>query len=63
MIWKYRKNASEEAARELSRELEKPVKYCQLLLNRGLRGPDEVKAFTSAELKALPLPETMPGMA
>jgi single-stranded-DNA-specific exonuclease len=62
MIWKYRKNIDPDIAMKLSRELAKPTKFCQFLLNRGFRTSEEIKAFTAASLKSLPLPETMPGM-
>jgi single-stranded-DNA-specific exonuclease len=62
MLWKYRTGARLDEARKLSRELGKPLKYCELLLNRGFRGPEEIESLTRGGLKNVPLPETMPGV-
>jgi single-stranded-DNA-specific exonuclease len=62
MIWNFRENINPEEARDLSKLLGKPVKYAEFLLGRGLRTQKDIQFFTSAKLKSLPFPETMPGM-
>ncbi|MDR1545600.1 MAG: single-stranded-DNA-specific exonuclease RecJ [Deltaproteobacteria bacterium] len=43
-------------------KLDRPVKFGQFLSARGFKSAAEFEAFRDADLKSLPLPETMPGM-
>ncbi|MDR2340694.1 MAG: single-stranded-DNA-specific exonuclease RecJ [Deltaproteobacteria bacterium] len=62
MLWRHRARPRRDEALRLSRELGKPLKFCEFLLARGISDSADAIRFAKADLKGLPLPETMPGM-